>query len=330
MIDEQTQDLVLQYLLRELEASQMESVRARIEADPELGNFVTAMEETLGSLAYTVKPVAATPDIPQRILQAEGRPVQPSVQPTPKTPRSRSVTSNFLPWALAACLAIACIILGLDRERIRGGFSKELTALRQTNAQTSDALTQLQQRSVASEKEIESFRERSTELEKQLAALQGKNKEAETELAAVKQKAAEDEKAVAALTEKDADSQKELDSLKQRNLLAEVKIATLKAQVAKYQQSSAVVVWDTDRRNGVLLLEKLPPPAPGKDYQLWVIDPSQPIPVSAGIVSVPSVGLIKTSFHPSQPVQSAAAFAISVEKSGGSMKPEGQIIFIGK
>src|SRR5262249_35988509 len=161
------------------------------------------------------------------------------------------------------------------------------------------------------------------ELEKQLAALKENDAEALTELAALKQKAARDEQAVAALTQKDADSQKELAALKQKNLLSEVRIATLKAQVAKFQQTNAVVVWDTDQRNGVLQLDKLPPPAPGKDYQLWVIDPSKPFPVSAGVLSVPSVGLIRTSFHPTQPVQSAAAFAISVEKSGGSMKPEG-------
>jgi len=316
MIDEQTQDLVLQYLLGELDASQMESVRAQIESDTELRNFANEMEETLGSLAYAAKPVAAPPDIPQRILRAEGR----SVQPAPKTSRSRITAVNFLPWALAACLAIACVILGLDRERVREGLSKELAALRQTNAQTSDALAQVQ-------KEIESFREKSADLEKQLAALQEKDAK---ELAALKQKAAEDEQAVAALTQKDEDSQKELAALRQRNLLSEIKIATLKAQVAKFQQTNAVVIWDTEQRNGVLQLDRLPPPAPGKDYQLWVIDPSKPLPVSAGVLSVPGLGLIRTSFHPVQPVQSAAAFAISLEKSGGSMKPEGQIIFIGK
>jgi len=163
-----------------------------------------------------------------------------------------------------------------------------------------------------------------------LQVLQEKDAEAQTELATLKQKAAQDEQAVAALTQKDADSQKELAALRQKNLLSDVKIATLKAQVAKFQQANAVVVWDPYQRNGVLQLEKLPPPAPGKDYQLWVIDPNNPLPVSAGVLSVPSAGLIRTSFHPAQPVQSASAFAISLEKSGGSMKPEGQIIFVGK
>jgi anti-sigma-K factor RskA len=324
MIDEQTQELVLQYLLGELEPSRMEAVRTQIETDAELKTFVNEMEETVGSLAYSVQPIAAPPDIPQRILRAERGPAR-AVQ---EAPRSRRAA--LIPWAVAACLAIACIILGVDRERVRDGLSKELAALRETNAQTSKALTQLEQKSADSEKEIAAFHQRSAGLENQLAALGQKNAEAQTELAALKQKAAEAEQAVAALTQKDADSQKELAGLRQRNLLSEVKIATLTAQVAKFQQTNAIVVWDTALRSGVLQLDKLPPPAPGKDYQLWVIDPSKPLPVSAGVLSVPSVGLIRTSFHPTEPVQSAAAFAISVEKSGGSMKPEGQIILLGK
>jgi anti-sigma-K factor RskA len=312
MIDEQTQELVLQYLLGELDPSQMETVRTRIEADTELKNFALKVEETVGSIAYAVQPIAAPPDIHERILRVERRPVLPA----PEAPRSRRAALSFIPWALAASLAIACIILGLDRERVRNRLSKELAALQETNAQTGKALAQLEQKSADSEKG--------------LAALEQKNAGAQTELAALRQKAAEQDQAVAALTQKDADSQKELAALRQRNLLSEVKIATLTAQVAKFQQTNAVVVWDTGLRSGVLLLDKLPPPAPGKDYQLWVIDPSKPIPVSAGVLSVPSVGLIRTSFHPTQPVQSAAAFAISVEKSGGSTKPEGQIILLGK
>jgi anti-sigma-K factor RskA len=326
MIDEQTQELVLQYMLGELDASMMEEVRGRIESTAELKNFATEMEETLGSIAYTAAPIAAPPDIPQRILRAEGR----SVQTAPKASKPKIVAFNFVPWALAACLAIACIILGLDRERVRDGLSKELTALRETNAQTSEALAQLQQRSAASEKEIASFREKSAEMEKELAALQQKNAEAQTDLAALKQKAGEADEALAAARQKDADSQKQLAALKQKDLLSQVKIATLTAQVAKFQQTSAVVVWDADQRSGILQLDKLPPPAAGKDYQLWVIDSKNPQPVSAGVLSVPNNGLIRTSFHPTGPVESAAAFAISIEKSGGSMQPQGLIILVGK
>jgi anti-sigma-K factor RskA len=277
MIDEQTQELVLQYLLGELDPSQMETVRTRIEADTELKNFALKVEETVGSIAYAVQPIAAPPDIHERILRVERRPVLPA----PEAPRSRRAALSFIPWALAASLAIACIILGLDRERVRNRLSKELAALQET-------------------------------------------------LLALKQNAAEEEQRLEELRRRDADSQKQLTELKEKDRLAQIKIATLSAQVAAFRQTNAIVVWDPDQRRGVLQLDKLPPPAPGKDYQLWVIDSKKPQPVSAGVLSVPNNGLIRTSFQPTAPVESAAAFAISVEKRGGSMKPEGQIILVGK
>jgi anti-sigma-K factor RskA len=277
MIDEQTQELVLQYLLGELDPSQMETVRTRIEADTELKNLALEMEETVGSIAYAVQPIAAPPDIPERILRAERRPLPPA----PEAPRSRRAALSFIPWAMAASLAIACIILGLDRERVRNRLSKELAALQET-------------------------------------------------LLALKQNAAEEEQRLEELRRRDADSQKQLTELKEKDRLAQIKIATLSAQVAAFRQTNAIVVWDPDQRRGVLQLDKLPPPASGKDYQLWVIDSKKPQPVSAGVLSVPNNGLIRTSFQPTAPVESAAAFAISVEKRGGSMKPEGQIILVGK
>ena len=133
-----------------------------------------------------------------------------------------------------------------------------------------------------------------------------------------------------ALQQQNARIEKELGTLQKKNVLAEIKIATLKAQVAAYEAATAVVVWDKNQKTGVLQLDKLPPPEPGKDYQLWVIDPKIPQPVSAGVLSVPNNGLIRTSFHPTGPIESAVAFAISVEKAGGAPKPEGQIILLGK
>jgi anti-sigma-K factor RskA len=150
------------------------------------------------------------------------------------------------------------------------------------------------------------------------------------DLVSLQEKEAEASKAFVAFQQQNAQSQRELAALKERNVLSELKIATLNAQIAAYKGATAVVVWDKDHKNGVLQLDKLPPPGPGKDYQLWVIDTKNPQPVSAGILAVPNDGLIRTSFHPAAPVESAGAFAISVEKTGGAPKPEGQIILLGK
>jgi anti-sigma-K factor RskA len=258
MIDEPKQDLLVQYLLNEVDDTTAEQIRAELESDAELRDFVRETQEAFASIAHSAPPMAPPIGIPERILRLER-----NVSSIPSAPPRSKVIWLVLPWAIAACLAVGCIVLGLERTRL--------------------------------EKE---------------------NTRASQELLVLQQKVARVEESLA--------------TLEKRNLLAEVTIATLKAQVASYETASAVVVWDKDQKNGVLQLDKLPPPAAGKDYQLWVIDPKIAQPVSAGVLAVPNNGLIRASFHPVSPIESAAAFAISVEKAGGASKPEGQIILVGK
>jgi anti-sigma-K factor RskA len=258
MIDEPKQDLLVQYLLNEVDSSTAEKIRVELEADAELRDFVRQTEHAFASMAYAVSPMEPPVGLTQRILRSERNISRRS------SPALRSnIVWLVVPWALAACLAIACVVLSLERTRLQ---------------------------------------EKSQQIGQELLALQQKNAQVEGELA----------------------------SLQKKNVLAEVKIATLKAQVAAYESATAVVVWDKIQKNGLLQLDKLPPPAPGKDYQLWVIDPKIPQPVSAGVLAVPNNGLIRASFQPATPIDSAGAFAISVEKAGGASKPEGQIILVGK
>ncbi len=121
----------------------------------------------------------------------------------------------------------------------------------------------------------------------------------------------------------------EIASLQKRDALAQMRIATLQTTVEGYKQGVAVVVWDSEKHQGVLKLEKMPPVQVGKDYQLWVVDPKQPVPVDAGIVRVDSTGFAKVDFKPVTDVTDASKFALSVEKEGGVPKGEGPIVLIG-
>lgn len=121
----------------------------------------------------------------------------------------------------------------------------------------------------------------------------------------------------------------EFESLKKRDVMAQMQISTLQSSVDAYKQGVAVVVWDSEKHNGVLKLEKMPPVEVGKDYQLWVVDPKQEVPVDAGVVHVDAQGFAKIDFKPLNEVSSAAKFALSVEKEGGVPKGEGPIVLIG-
>ena len=90
----------------------------------------------------------------------------------------------------------------------------------------------------------------------------------------------------------------------------------------------AYVVWDANGQNGEMRFDKLPPAGPGKDYQMWVIDPRYDSPVSAGIFSAGSGSDLEVDFKPSRPIAFAKNFALSVEQTGGSAKPQGPIVLM--
>lgn len=258
MIDESKQELLVRYLLNEVDPSRADEIRAELEGDVELGDFVRQAEDAFASMAYLAPTMQPPAGLAQRIIRSER-----NLSRTPAPAARSKMVWSVVPWALAACFAIACVVLGLERTRLQ---------------------------------------KKAEQVGQELLALQQRNARVEWELG----------------------------MLQKKDVLAEIKIATLKAQVAAYEAATAVVVWDKNQKTGVLQLNKLPPPQPGKDYQLWVIDPNIPQPVSAGVLAVPNDGLIRTSFHPTGPIESAGAFAISVEKAGGAPKPEGQIILVGK
>ncbi len=258
MIDELKQELLVAYVLDDLSAADAERVSSEIATDPEVRDFVLQIVDAFASVALALPPIQAPAGLPQRIVASE------HASRRGHGPVARSNIVWFaIPWTLAACLAVACALLSLERTTLH---------------------------------------EKITDAGRELLVLKQQNARVENELA----------------------------SLQKRNALAEVKIMMLKAQVAAFESATAIVVWDKEQKNGILQLDKLPPAGPGKDYQLWVIDPKNPQPVSAGVFTVANNGPIRTSFWPHGPIESASAFAISLEKAGGAPKPEGQIILVGK
>lgn len=120
----------------------------------------------------------------------------------------------------------------------------------------------------------------------------------------------------------------ELAALREQNALSHMEIAMLQSSLEGYKQGVAVVVWDGEKGEGILKLEKMPPLDTQKDYQLWVVDTKNPVPVNAGVVKVDQNGYARVGFKPMQEVTEASKFALSVERKGGVPRGEGPIVFI--
>jgi anti-sigma-K factor RskA len=109
--------------------------------------------------------------------------------------------------------------------------------------------------------------------------------------------------------------------LQQSNDLLGLRLATLEAKDPAYAASKIMVAWDPYQHRGIVAMQDLPPPPPGHDYQLWVLDPHAPAPISAGLIASSRPFTV-------QPVGTDnPGFAISLEPAGGRPSPTGPILF---
>jgi anti-sigma-K factor RskA len=105
------------------------------------------------------------------------------------------------------------------------------------------------------------------------------------------------------------------------NALIGLRLQTLEAKDTSYSSSQIMVAWDPYQHRGVVALQNLPAPPAGHDYQLWVLDPSAPAPISAGLITASRPFAV-------QPVSTESpGFAISLEPTGGRPEPTGPILF---
>lgn len=80
-------------------------------------------------------------------------------------------------------------------------------------------------------------------------------------------------------------------------------------------QSRVIVYWNQSQRTTLLSVRDLPPPPPGKQYQLWAIAGNNP-PTNAGVFDV-NTGVLQVM----ERIAEANAFAVTLEDEGGSPTP---------
>lgn len=92
-------------------------------------------------------------------------------------------------------------------------------------------------------------------------------------------------------------------------------VQPIKMTAVNNTNSLTTVYWDSTSAEVYLLVNQLPKPAAGKQYQLWAIVDGKP--VDAGMIDLePKEGLVKMKNIPK-----AEAFAITLEEAGGSPSP---------
>jgi len=109
--------------------------------------------------------------------------------------------------------------------------------------------------------------------------------------------------------------------LRDSNALISLRLTTLDAKDPAYAGAKVLVAWDAGQHHGTLAAANLPPAPAGHNYQLWVLDPNAPAPLSAGVVTA------SRAFDAPPVTVKNPGFAISLEPAGGSPSPTGPILF---
>jgi anti-sigma-K factor RskA len=290
-MNEQLEEQASLYVLGALEPHEAQAFEAELATNDELRRHVDRLTETAAQLAHAAPSRPLPPHLEARILE-EIRGTKTTV------PFAAPARSNRIPWAIAAALAIACLLAFADRQRV----ASELTAARSENMQT----------------------------QTQLATAAAEKERAEQQVADLRQREADARVQMATLADARAKAEKKIAQLEERNELAKVQVATLTSKLPDAPEATAAVVWDPERQRGVLNTANMPPNATNRDYQLWVVDPRYENPVDAGVFTVERTGSTKYFFTPKSRITSATAFAISLERKGGVPKAEGPIVLAGK
>ena len=91
--------------------------------------------------------------------------------------------------------------------------------------------------------------------------------------------------------------------------------------------ASARAYWNRER-GMVFSASKLPPPPPGKTYQVWVVT-TDPAPVSAGLIEPDPQGRVDVVFATPPDIAQPKAVAVTLEPAGGMPAPTGAKYLVG-
>jgi anti-sigma-K factor RskA len=259
MIDERMEEQASLYVLGVLTPEETRAFEAALASNAELQQFVATLRNSRDALAGSLPQATPPPALKKKILAQID--AQEKVIPMPSRVERPESWTSWLPWALAACLAIVCAI----------SFSQQ-RALQQKNGEQAGRL-------VALGKMADSLRSETQNLKQMVVSLQ------------------------------------------ETNRLAGLRIAMLNSLLADSPKAVAVSLWDNQQQRGVFIVQNLKQLPVDKDYQLWVLDPQYPSPVSAGVFQVDAQGNMRLQFKTDKLIESANKFAVTMEPKGGLPTP---------
>ena len=258
---------------------------------------------------------------------------EPEIQET-----ARGDWLGWVPWVLSlAFVGLSLVLLGFGSK-----LRKENNELAQRLADTEYAYSELQTQQTNLQRKLTrvetNYATRVADLQKQVVQ---KNQDAERHKLEIETRTADANQArkkIGQLQNQIAQNTAEMDRLSQQvaggvNSLdqdnsSQTRMGLLMPTPDGPPGAAASAVFNIRDQKGTLTAENLAPLPPDRDYQLWLMDPSAPGPVSGGVFRVNERGAAQIEYKPAAQLQSPDRFGISVERKGGAAAPSARFVLV--
>ena len=331
MIDERTEAQASLYVLGALPPEEALRFEAGLRADRKLQILVHELRGATDAMVVAYPQAAPPPGLKRRILAAiDERPAVPSNVVALDDNRS-PYWMGWMPWALAACFAILCVLLISIGQSLRQQAVSLTDQLEEKNAHTAELQQQIDDLQVRTQQQTTNYQTRLVEVQRQvLQRIEDLNRQTAALTNQLRQQQAETERRVLAFRDEGDQLRREKKVLEvalagafagNADHLATARIAVLRPTAGGPAGAVGASVWSALDQRGLLVLEGLPQLPASQGYQLWLIDRQIAAPVSAGVLPEAAGGGLRVQFSASVRVDAAERFAISVEPRGGSASP---------
>jgi anti-sigma-K factor RskA len=302
--DDTLEELACLYALGALRDEEARAFEQVMRERPDWRKRVEELRASADVLAHALPRVSPPPEVRARLLatleedamkKQPARPTDVPGSPSRRNPGGSGVRS-LIPWAAAATLAAAAgwqwhrgveVARELDLARQEAGIYQQ--GAREASLRNSELLEEIRR------------------VESTMAQISGERDQAVAQVRSIE-------------TESES-LRTQVAELKEQNDLSNARVAVLGSLMKRNPDARAASVWSSEKQSGVLVVENLPALPPGRDYQLWVLDPTKGAPISAGVFQVDAKGAARVAFTAVAPVTDPAQFAVTEEPKGGLPSP---------
>jgi anti-sigma-K factor RskA len=337
MIDERRETQASLYALGALPANELPEFEQELRRNLELQLLVKDLNTAANLLPFGLPQAEAPSELKAAVLKQIGGDSTKSA-PVVLSWWDRLAWPAPVPWILAGSFAVLCVLLFFTGNNLRqraveltwklDEAEQESVQLRRHNAALEQQLGQKSTNSLAVVTEakeqlarkVQDFQKQKSQLESQLQRSSQDSAQARQQLADVQRRL-------------DA-ADKQIEQLQlllpggNGSVVGQLRVGILNPTADGPSGASGVSIWNGAEQKGIVVLQNLPALPADRDYQLWLFDSQNPAPVSAGIVPAADKTPLRLEYKAVAQVESAARFAISVERKGGVPSPQGKVVML--